>query len=473
MSNQSSGNKVQSDLEQAVKSGLLPLGAHQQAEKLLDRLKKPVRLALLGLPGSGKSTLMNLLVGQNVIPDGVRLPTLNLTYGEQEQAICTLPDGSKKVRPTANAQAIAALSPVFVEMQLPLPALGKISVLEVVAPNDPTAIHRASQWAAKRSDVALWCTGAFNADEQRIWSQMPDLIKDHAFLMLTRSDVLLRQGTYDDILATVTETAAGEFNKVLPISTTQAIAAREPDGSVDKAALRASGGLALISGVLKQVEQGRMSAIDLADVLLLQNADVLKGMDNVQAPEPAPVTAPPQPPEPPVRPRPEPAPPPYQRPRSKVPPMPKPAPRPAAPAGGDSVNEGIAKLRTIAARRAEEMVAPPPTEPLQPATLAAYQHAVERLQERAEELVARLAEWGEDAPAQVITLAVDDLQWLCDYLSENGDDSDASLHKARDTAFDAADLVQLMQMEKRDSAAREAVGLMLQLKRELQADMAA
>lgn len=43
----------------------------------------------------------------------------------------------------------------------------------------------------------------------------------------------------------------------------------------------------------------------------------------------------------------------------------------------------------------------------------------------------------------------------------------------RDTAFDAADMVQLMQMEKQGSAALEAVTLMLQIKRELQADLAA
>jgi hypothetical protein len=65
------------------------------------------------------------------------------------------------------------------------------------------------------------------------------------------------------------------------------------------------------------------------------------------------------------------------------------------------------------------------------------------------------------------------LQWLCDFLADNGDDTDPLIQRARDTAFDAADLVQLMQMEKRDSAAIEAVSLLLQVKRELQADLAA
>lgn len=473
MSNQSLGTKVQDSLEQAVKSGLLSKDVQIQAEQLLDRLKTPVRLSLLGMPGSGKSTLLNLLVGAEVVPEGARLPTLNLTYGPEEQAICTLADGSKKTFPTANAHAIAALSPVFVEMRLPLAALKKISVLEIVAPNDPTAIHRASQWAAKRTDIALWCTGGYDEVEQRIWSQMPDMIKDHAFLMLTRVELLQSQGIFDEMLSAVKSNATGEFDRVLPIATRKALNSRKADGSVDKDMMRESGGLALISGVLKQVELGRQSTIDQADVLLLQNADALADIDEqIAAPEAAVEAAP----APETKPQQAPAPDTYQRPKSKVPPMPKPAPR-KEPApeelGSEGVTAGIAKLRTIAARRAEEMVSPPPASALQPATRAAYQHVIERLHESATELVKTLEELGEDAPSQVISVAVEDMQWLCDYLSENGDESDASLQRARDTAFDAADLVQLMQMEKRDSAALEAVSIMLQLKRELQADMAA
>ena len=485
MSNQSLAKRVQEDLMRAVQSGLLPDSAHAQAEKLLERLEQPVRLAVLGMPGSGKSTLLNLLVGDEVIPDGVRLPTLHLSYGAEEQAICTLPDGSKKTFPTANAQAISALSPVYVEMTLPLPALKKISVLEVVAPDDPNAIHRASQWAAKRSDVALWCTGGFSETEQRIWGQMPDEIKDHAFLMITKMELLQSQGIFDEVRAAVQSTATGEFNKILPIGTVKAINARQPDGSVDKNMMRESGGLALISAVLKQVEQGQRSTVDMADVLLLQNADALKDVDAVlaAAPAPQPTPTPPQPTPTPPPPAPDmaapaaPQPPVAPRPKAKTPPMPKPAPRPAPDAGAgedaDGVTAGIAKLRTIAARRAEEMVAPPAPPTLQPATRNAYSHVIEFLQDRAQELGEKLDDMGEEAPANVIADVVEHIQWLCDYLNDNGDDTDASLQRARDTAFDAADLVQLMQMEKRDSAALEAVSLMLQLKRELQADLAA
>ncbi|WP_400085369.1 hypothetical protein [Yoonia sp. R78084] len=495
MSNQSLGNRVQTELKQAVLSGLLPDSDHEKAELLLERLQKPVRLAILGMPESGKSRLLNLLVGADVIPEGVHLPTMQLVYGESEKSVCTLADGSKEEFNAVDSDMIAGLSPVFVEMQMPLPALNKISVLEVVAPNDTNAVHRASQWASKRTDVALWCTRGFTEPEQRIWATMPDLIKDHAFCMVTHADFLKAQGLYEAAVGAISAAAGDEFNAVLAIATNQALSARLADGTVDKDVMRESGGSALISAVLKQVERGRQSAVDQADVLLHQYADLLGPLkDAPVAPE---VSTPPEP-----APTPEPV-------VAKGPAAPvaaaenaqAEAPKPAAsPAEAKpATRDAISRLREIAARKnvsrdlafeeaakPEKTPAPEPqaeaeaeepaaaaAEPLQAATRDAYEHVIAYLEEHGAELESVLKKQGEDGPAEVMAMAVDHIQWLCDYLNENGDAADTSLQRTRDTAFDAADMVQLMQMEKQGSAALEAVSLMLQIKRELQADLAA
>ncbi len=492
MSNQSLGNRVQTELKQAVLSGLLPDSDHEKAEVLLERLQKPVRLAILGMPESGKSRLLNLLVGADVIPQGVHLPTLQLVYGESEKSVCTLPDGSKEEFNSVDADMIAGLSPVFIEMQMPLPALNKISVLEVVAPNDTNAVHRASQWASKRSDVALWCTRGFTEPEQRIWATMPDLIKDHAFCMVTHADFLKAQGLYEAAVGAITAAAGDDFNAVLAIATNQALSARHADGTVDKDAMRESGGSALISAVLKQVERGRQSAVDQADVLLHQYADLLAPVkDAPVAPDVSPA------PEPAPKPEPEVA----KEPAAPVaPPEKTEAPKGSAPAETKpATRDAISRLREIAARKnvsrdlafeeatkPAETPAPEPeaeapvevavetaAEPLQPATRDAYEHVIAYLEERGAELATVLEDQGEDGPAEVMTMAVDQIQWLCDYLNENGDAADLSLQRTRDTAYDAADMVQLMQMEKQGSAALEAISLMLQIKRELQADLAA
>lgn len=466
MSNQSLLEDVLDRLVQAAQSGLLPADAQDEAKKLLARLQMPVRLALLGLPGSGKSSVFNLLAGNTVLPDGVDLPTLQLSYGAVPKAICTLPDGTKDTINTADCDAIAALSPVFVEIELPLPSLSKISLLETVAPADPNALHRAAQWTAKRADVVLWCTRGFDNTERQIWSQMPDTIKDYALLLVTHMDDLQEQGSLDGVIGSIRTAALGEFEKILPIDVPQALDARNSDGSVDKEMLRASGGMALIAAVLKQVEQGKRSATDMADVLLLQNADILAELDpEEQASAPASFDEPAM--ETPVVETPVIADPVAEQPAAEAPAKAKSEP---------PVSSGIARLREIAARRAAEQTDTPAaaaTTFLRDDTRAVYQHVVAHLEDRAKNLAANLQQMGTDAPTEIMEECVIQIQWLCDYLNDNGDAQDAPLQRARDTAFDAADLVQLMQLEKRDSAALEAVSLMLQVKRELQADLAA
>lgn len=441
MSNRSLAARVQEDLAQAVASGLLPASVQERAEKLLERLKTPVRVSLLGLPGSGKSTVLNLLLGAIAVPVNVPFPTLQLTYGDPAQSICTLPNGTKETVPHANGKTIADLSPAFVEMQMPLPALGKISLLEVVTPDDPLALDRSSQWAAKRSDVAIWCTGNFNEVEQSLWARMPDHLKDHSFLMVTRADVLIAMNELDATMDAIEEVARDEFTQILPIASKQAIAARRPNGTVDKALMRSSGGSALISAVLKQVDMGRQTAVDLADILLHQHADELKPLKDAPA-EPVVAAAPPKPAT------------------TSAPEQPK--PRVAAPLSDPRV--------------APEVVATAPksTAPaLQPATREAYENAVSYILTNSQEMADLVTDGDDDVPRKIIAKAVEQVQWLSDYLMENGDDMDDLLQQTRDAAMDAADLVQLMQMEKRDSAAIEAVSLLLQLKHELQADLVA
>jgi hypothetical protein len=110
---------------------------------------------------------------------------------------------------------------------------------------------------------------------------------------------------------------------------------------------------------------------------------------------------------------------------------------------------------------------------LPPASIAAYQTALDHISGQAAALL-QLAQSGDrDMPAKVMAQTVEQFLWLCDYITHNLRDSDPLLQQARATVFDAADLAQLMQMERRDSAAIEAVSLLLQVKRELQANLAA
>ena len=93
MANQDEELTVAQRLGRALDRGLLPAGGPAEAaERLIERLERPARIALLGLPGSGKSSILNLLVGAIVVPETLRLPTIVVQYGENEwSSAMTLP----------------------------------------------------------------------------------------------------------------------------------------------------------------------------------------------------------------------------------------------------------------------------------------------------------------------------------------------------------------------------------------------
>ena len=55
-------------LEGALEAETLPKAAQDYARHLLRRLSQPVRVSVLGLPGSGKSQLVNMFLGEKVLP---------------------------------------------------------------------------------------------------------------------------------------------------------------------------------------------------------------------------------------------------------------------------------------------------------------------------------------------------------------------------------------------------------------------
>ena len=459
MSNQALAIRVHDQLKQAVASGLLSAATHKRAVQLSGRLDQPMRIGLLGMSGAGKSKLLNLLVGSNVIPEGIALPTVQLTYGDSTQVICTLDDGTKTTLDDFGSQTalssvdmlkVVGLKPTFIEIRLPLAALKKISVFEVAGAKTPEALLNASQWAAKRCDVAMWCTRGYVPMEQNIWAQMPDMIKDHAFLMLTHADQIAAAGKLDIAMTAVRRAAGDEFNHVLPIATVDALGARKPDGTVDKDVMRQSGGLALISAVLKQFDQGRQSAVDMADILLIQNEEILAGKkiseqnqdDKVQSPADDKA---------------------HQAAKLSVVEEIHVSNKETTPATDTTTRTG----HTASGNPAANVVT------LQPATRSAYRNALDYIAEQTVAIAEIANGDGPGIPAQIIALAVENVQWLSAYLDENGDGADVALHRVRTTVLDAADLVQLMQMEKNDSAAIEALSLLLQIKHELQADLAA
>lgn len=300
-------------LGRALDRGLFPAGGPAEAaERLIERLERPARIALLGLPGSGKSSILNLLVGTVVVPETLRLPTIIVQHGDVGRMLCTLTDGTTKIVPGTDLADALPLGPALVTLEIDLPALKVISLLEVSAGPMEAEQKRAATWASKRSDIVIWCTTSYLPKEQAVWESLPDAVKDNSFMFLTKVDLLGSRDAAQAMHDRVELRASEEFRQILSISAKQARAAMPPGGQVNRELFRDSGASAVITAIKTRVQSGRRADMDTAELLLARHVEaselVAKRFADAEDEAPKAWTPPPEPvaePEPAAEPAPE------------------------------------------------------------------------------------------------------------------------------------------------------------------------
>jgi hypothetical protein len=261
-------------LGRALDRGLLPAGGPAEAaERLIERLERPARVALLGLPGSGKSSILNLLVGTVVVSETLRLPTMIVQYGDVPRMICTLTDGTTKILPGSNLAEVLPFAPALVTLEMDLPALKVISLLEVSAGPMEAEQKRAATWASKRADIVIWCTTSYLPKEQAVWESLPDAVKDNSFMFLTKVDLLGSRESASAMHQRVEFRAGEEFRQILSISAKQARSAMPPGGPVNRDLFRESGASAVIGAIKTRVQSGRRADMDTAELLLARHVE--------------------------------------------------------------------------------------------------------------------------------------------------------------------------------------------------------
>ena len=392
---------TQSALDGLIAAGHMPAAAQDRALDLQAQLAAPTRVTLLGWPRVGKSTVFNLLAGAPVVLEGCDLGTVQLVHGPVERTTLTLADRETvTLDGLPSADTAAEFAPALTRIEAPLPALARISLMELAQPTEPNGQRRAIAWAIKQTDVMIWCTETFTQVEGDQWAHVPEHVQDHSILLRTKSDLLRHQTA--SVVEGLSARVGDQFRHVLAVSAHEALAARA-SAEVDKERMRAAGGTKLISTLLKEIEAGRQYAVDQADILLAQY--------------PAPVS----------------------QPKTAI----DPAPATAQPSSA--------------------------AEPVQSDNAVVFDAAIDHLQAVGQALAANV----DAAPREVLSQSADALDWLRTHLeAEEGADTDAYSHLQNMTQ-DAEDLVQLMRMEQSQDTATDAVLLLLQLKRELQAARAA
>lgn len=497
-------------LGQALDHGQLPAGGPAEAaERLIERLERPARVAVLGLPDAGKTAVLNLLAGETVVPEALSLPTVLVQWGDEPRMICTLADGSSEVVQGTDLADTVALQPALVRLECDLPALSVISLLEVAAGPSEAEQRRAMAWAAKRADIVVWCSTSFLPREQLLWEALPDHTKDNGFLLLTKSDLLGGREAVAGIVKRVELRAGEEFRRVLPLSVLQAGRAVLPEGGLDRDIFRDSGASAVISAIKTRVELARRGDADTAEALLVRHASAPKrmprrGVDPVPVLTAGPVAMPQALPEPPpvvtaapvvteMRPPPRrvlSAPPDFSPPVYQPPSTPRPTlERPVAAATPPTSSPAPTELRpgSRPPRQTPLLLVPkgdadpirprtrvtarpvvttmPLREMLSPADMALVEAALARITAVADEMAASVAA-ATSVPVEDI---LDQSHAVTDDIA--GILAKASARQVRRIAADLGeiqDLVLLMKLEKGPAPADDAVTMLLQIRRELE-----
>lgn len=266
-------------LSETLSAGLIPRQYTDWSRRLLTRLQKPVQVVVIGLPGSGKSALVDMLLGDQVLGQGPSGGMVEITYGPRARAEIEGADGRVRVVEGTLAAERDALEdgPAILRMRQELPdaRLRGMSVTEITLFGAPSRQSAILKQAVDYADILLWCSAEFTPAEQALWAEVPDEKKDHSFLVLTMADRRIMRGTLTEAIAALEEVAAQEFLGLYPLAAIQGLTAqvgRASGAGVDRQLWRSSGGKRLYDDLMHQIDLGRTSDLDQAEMLLRQFA---------------------------------------------------------------------------------------------------------------------------------------------------------------------------------------------------------
>lgn len=191
------------------------------------RLRRPVRVAVLGEFNTGKSSLVHLLLGgvspQSSVMTDVRVP-IHFRHGEKPALAQIGADGRPipaEPRTIANDRGARVQ---LLEARLPVELLRGAEIID--APGSANPIHDASALfprIARNVQIALWCTSATQAwkgSEQRMWLTLPPRLRRASLLVVTHADRLRKSADREKVMDRLRRETAGYFRKTLMVSST-------------------------------------------------------------------------------------------------------------------------------------------------------------------------------------------------------------------------------------------------------------
>jgi hypothetical protein len=194
-------------------------------------MRKPV-IALMGEFSAGKSTLMNLLLGQNILPTQVtatRMPPVWIKYGD-EPAYRVDHAGRRHPVDMLTPGSIPVDDTRFVRLHCTAEILKQCDLMDTPGISDPNIKPDDLLRTVRYASSVMWCSHAGQAwreSERGAWEGLPERLRQTSILLVTRKDKIETEIDQRKIDRRLERETSHLFNARIFVSLTDAIRSRE------------------------------------------------------------------------------------------------------------------------------------------------------------------------------------------------------------------------------------------------------
>lgn len=204
-------------------------------EILAEKCRHPLKVILMGVSNSGKSTLLNTLAGEGVSPQDVRETTaviIRVRYAEEHEAVIHFYEKQDYVGSIEEVFQILekhrndttfAQSCQEVEIALPLPALRNLELVDTPGLGTLTEENqKTTREYIQQADVVLWTLHAAYINDQAMEDEIKTVFDLGKPMLCIATHIDEVNAAQEQVKEAIDDALAGYFDKIFPVNAAEA-----------------------------------------------------------------------------------------------------------------------------------------------------------------------------------------------------------------------------------------------------------